>query len=63
MNVEKALGLIRTIPDYPRPGVIFKDITPMLANGEALHVITGALSVFASPSACIAGIELSLIHI
>jgi adenine phosphoribosyltransferase len=57
VNVEKALGLIRTIPDYPKPGVIFKDITPMLANGEALHVITGALSVFASPSACIAGIE------
>ena len=57
MSIEKALDLIRTIPDYPKPGVIFKDITPMLANGQALHEITKALAVFASPTACIAGIE------
>jgi adenine phosphoribosyltransferase len=57
VNVEKALDLIRTIPDYPKPGVIFKDITPLLANGNALHAITDALSAFATPSACIAGIE------
>ncbi len=57
MNVEKALELIRTIPDYPKPGVIFKDITPLLANGDALHAITEALSAHASPHACIAGIE------
>jgi adenine phosphoribosyltransferase len=28
--------LIRDIPDFPQPGVAFKDITPLLANGEAL---------------------------
>lgn len=28
---------IRDIPDFPKPGVIFKDITPLLANGPALR--------------------------
>lgn len=28
--------LIRDVPDYPKPGVLFKDITPLLADGPAL---------------------------
>ncbi len=28
---------IRDIPDFPKPGVIFKDITPLLANGKAFR--------------------------
>ena len=27
--------LIRDVPDYPQPGVVFKDITPLLADGAA----------------------------
>ena len=27
---------IRDIPDFPKPGIIFKDITPLLAHGPAL---------------------------
>ncbi len=30
---------IRDIPDFPKPGIIFKDITPMLAHAEALKQI------------------------
>lgn len=26
---------IRDVPDFPKPGIVFKDITPMLADGEA----------------------------
>jgi len=26
---------IRDIPDFPKPGIVFKDITPMLADGDA----------------------------
>lgn len=26
---------IRDVPDFPKPGIVFKDITPLLANGEA----------------------------
>ncbi|HYC55293.1 MAG TPA: adenine phosphoribosyltransferase [Candidatus Binatia bacterium] len=29
-------ALIRNVPDFPKPGILFKDITPLLANGEAL---------------------------
>ncbi len=29
---------IRDIPDFPKPGIVFKDITPLLANGKALQV-------------------------
>ncbi len=29
--------LIRAIADYPTPGVTFRDITPLLGNGPALH--------------------------
>lgn len=32
-------SLIRTVPDFPRPGVIFRDITPMLANPKAFHML------------------------
>jgi adenine phosphoribosyltransferase len=28
-------GYIRDIPDYPKPGVMFRDITPLLGNGAA----------------------------
>lgn len=30
---EKIKGAIRDIPDYPKKGIIFKDITPLLADG------------------------------
>jgi adenine phosphoribosyltransferase len=28
---------IRDIRDFPKPGIVFKDITPLLADGEAFH--------------------------
>lgn len=31
--------LIRDIPDFPKPGVLFRDISPLLANPEALTLI------------------------
>jgi adenine phosphoribosyltransferase len=36
--------LIRDIPDFPQPGVVFKDITPLLANSPALTWCVGALA-------------------
>ncbi|HEX6522633.1 MAG TPA: adenine phosphoribosyltransferase [Streptosporangiaceae bacterium] len=35
---------IRDIPDYPQPGVIFKDITPLLADGKAFSDVVDALA-------------------
>ena len=37
---------IRDIPDFPKPGIVFKDITPLLANPGALH---GAIEDMAKP--------------
>jgi adenine phosphoribosyltransferase len=31
---------IKEIPDYPKPGISFKDITPLMANGEAYKFAT-----------------------
>ena len=36
--------LIRDIPDFPRPGVVFKDLTPLFAHAGALTFIVEALS-------------------
>ena len=36
--------LIRDIPDYPRPGVVFKDITPLLADPDAFAASVDALA-------------------
>jgi adenine phosphoribosyltransferase len=37
-------ALIRDIPDYPKPGVVFKDITPLLASGDAFRAATHAMA-------------------
>lgn len=34
---------IRDIQDFPKEGVVFKDITPLLKNGEALNLTVDAL--------------------
>src|SRR5215471_10930850 len=34
---------VRDIPDWPRPGVVFKDITPLLADGPAFSEAVDAL--------------------
>lgn len=35
-------GLLRSIPDFPEQGILFRDLTPVFANGEALKAITDA---------------------
>jgi len=37
---------IRDIPDFPKPGIVFKDITPLLANGEAFCASISQLAHF-----------------
>ena len=40
MNTQSSLDLrdfIRSIPDFPKPGILFRDITPLLASYEALR--------------------------
>jgi adenine phosphoribosyltransferase len=35
---------VRDIPDFPQPGIVFKDITPLLLNAEALDQAVNGLS-------------------
>lgn len=37
-------GLIRDIPDFPRRGIVFKDITPLMASPAALQIAVSALA-------------------
>jgi adenine phosphoribosyltransferase len=57
MNIDQALQLIRDVPDFPKPGILFKDITPLLSNGSAFNSVTQKFASFADSSTVIAGIE------
>ena len=49
---EKAVDLrahIRDIPDFPTPGIVFKDITPLLLDARALDAAVGELAERARP--------------
>jgi adenine phosphoribosyltransferase len=37
-------SLIRDVPDFPRPGIVFKDITPLLASPRALHIVLDGIA-------------------
>ena len=40
---------IRDIPDFPKRGIVFKDIMPLLADAEALQETVERLAEFAEP--------------
>jgi len=43
-RVAKLRDLIRDVPDFPKPGIVFKDITPLLAHPAALPLAVEYLS-------------------
>jgi adenine phosphoribosyltransferase len=40
---------IRDVPDFPTPGIVFKDITPLLLNPAALDMVVRLLADYARP--------------
>ncbi|WP_308492544.1 adenine phosphoribosyltransferase [Microbacterium terrisoli] len=57
-QLQRAESLIRSIPDYPEPGVLFRDITPLLADAVALRAtIDAMIEPFAGTFDVVAGIE------
>lgn len=56
--LQRAERLIREIPDYPSPGILFRDITPLLADGDAFRATVDAMiAPFEGQFDVIAGIE------
>jgi adenine phosphoribosyltransferase len=41
---ELIVAKVRDVPDYPQPGIVFKDITPLLGDGGALTAVVAALA-------------------
>ena len=41
--MDDVRALIRDVPDFPKPGIIFKDITPVLADARAFTRVIDAL--------------------
>jgi adenine phosphoribosyltransferase len=44
MDIGEALALMRRVPDFPEPGVLFRDITPLLGNAEAFRTVVDAMA-------------------
>ena len=49
MSAETLRGHIRDIPDFPKPGILFKDITPLLLDADALSEAIERLADWARP--------------
>ena len=59
MTADELKALIRTIPDFPQPGILFRDITTLIGHGQGLAAAVAMLSdkAQAAGAQAIAGIE------
>ncbi|GEE02687.1 adenine phosphoribosyltransferase [Gordonia spumicola] len=61
LHLDRARQAIETharlVPDFPEPGVAFKDLTPVLAAADGLEAITAALADACAGADLIAGID------
>ena len=45
MDVDQLKALVRDVPDFPQPGIVFKDITPLLADEIAFSTVIDLIVV------------------
>ena len=59
IDEDRLRSLIREVPDFPEPGVGFKDVTPLLADGAALRAVVDAIADYGRSVAAdvVVGIE------
>lgn len=59
MTAEELKALVRTVPDFPKPGIQFRDITPLIGHGQGFASAVALLAERASAAGAeaIAGIE------
>jgi adenine phosphoribosyltransferase len=48
---------MREVPDFPEPGIQFKDLTPVLADARGLAAVTDALAAVAEGAELVAGVD------
>jgi adenine phosphoribosyltransferase len=56
-SLAKVVGLVRDVPDYPSPGVLFRDVTPVLADAEALATVSTELASLVGEADVVIGVE------
>ncbi len=49
MSKLLAESLVRDIPDFPKPGILFKDITPVVQNAAALREVIDEMAALTRP--------------
>lgn len=59
MTADELKGLVRTVPDFPQPGILFRDITTLIGHGAgfAASVDLLATRALAAGAEAIAGME------
>lgn len=57
LAAEVVTALTREVPDFPEPGVLFRDLTPVLADDRGFAVLTEALAQLVAGADLIAGID------
>jgi adenine phosphoribosyltransferase len=58
-RIQRIQSKIRDVPDFPKPGILFKDITPLIGDGPSLRLVTDLLAERIAPLApeLLVGIE------
>ncbi|MCV7316926.1 adenine phosphoribosyltransferase [Mycolicibacillus parakoreensis] len=56
-TAEVIAALTRQVPDFPSPGIAFKDLTPVFADAHGLATVTDALADVAFGADLVAGLD------
>lgn len=43
-SLQLARDCIRDVPDFPKPGILFRDVSPLLANAEAMRAVIAEMA-------------------
>jgi adenine phosphoribosyltransferase len=55
--LARVAALVRDVPDFPEPGVVFRDITPVLADAEAFTAVAVGLAALVGEAEVVVGVE------
>jgi adenine phosphoribosyltransferase len=57
VELDRVAELVRSVADYPQPGVLFRDITPVLADGEAFATVATEMAARTGEADLVVGVE------